>query len=252
MGTAITRHPKTSLPQRASGHGFTLIELAVVLVVLGALGMLVTSSYSGVDATRAQQRAKAEAEAAHSAVRMFVLTTRRLPCPDLSGDGREGNAAGVCTAGAQLGLLPYQTLGLAPTRMGYGVFRASGADLVAPAIAASTGPMDDGTAPLREALIAAAALPVSTNNPYTTGDGGQLGSESCASNPVSNPAFVIVAPATDRDGNADVFDGVNTGLPNAGRCIAAPSRPFDATYDDVVVAESAHALLGWLTARSRL
>lgn len=253
MGIAANRARAVPQRLRASRRGFTLVELAVVLVVLGALGMLVTSSFSGVDATRAQQRAKAEADTARLALRTFVLATRRLPCPDSSGDGREGNAVGTCPAGLQLGWLPYETLGLAPTRIGYGVFRdpALGADLVAAAAAAAATPFDDGTLVLRRSLAAAAASPVSSNHPYTTGDGALLGAESCAANMISNPAFVIVAPATDRNGDGDLFDGVNTGLPNAGHCIAAPSRAFDATYDDVVVIESAQALLGWLAASSR-
>jgi prepilin-type N-terminal cleavage/methylation domain-containing protein len=249
MASRPTPAPRPCWPVR----GFTLLELAVVLVALGALGMLVMASFSGVDATRARQRALAEAEAARMALRTFALATRRLPCPDSSGDGREGDAAGNCPDGRQLGWLPYETLGLAPMRLGYGVFRdaANGADLVAPVSPAPAPRLDDGTPALRSALAAAAAAAVSSNHPYTTGDRALLGAENCAGNVIANPALVIVAPATDRDGDGDPFDGVNTGLPNAGLCIAAPSRGFDATYDDVVVTESAQALLGWLAAGSR-
>lgn len=236
---------------RSGTAGFTLLEVAVVLVVLGTLGMLVTSSFSGVDATRARQRAGAEAQAAASALRMFVLASRRLPCPDANGDGREGDASGACPPTLKLGWLPYETLGLAPTRLGYGVFRAGpGADLVVPRTTADTR-FDDGTLALRSTLAAAAGATPGSDRPYTTGDGMQLGNENCAGNVVANPAFIVVAPATDRDGDGDLFDGVNTGLPNNGNCIAAPSRTFDANYDDVVVTDSAHALLGWVTARSR-
>lgn len=235
-----------------SARGFSLLELAIVLAVLGALGVLVTSSYAGVDATRAQQRARAEAEAARMALRTFALATRRLPCPDANGDGREGNAAGNCVAGLELGWLPWETLGLAPQRLVYGVFRdaANGADLVAPGSTADA-PFEDGTPALRRTLAAVARLAISSRHPYTTGDRAALGAETCAGNVVANPAVLIIAPASDRNGDGDLFDGVNTGLPSAGYCIAAPSRAFDATYDDVVVTESAHALLGWLAAQSR-
>lgn len=237
---------------RRPAAGFTLVELAIVLAVLGALGVLVTTSFSGVEATRAHQRAQAEAEAARLALRTFLLATRRLPCPDTSGNGREGDASGACPPGAQRGWLPYETLGLAPQRLGYAVYRdaARGADLVAPARTAAAGAFGDGTYDLRKALAAAAAATVARDHPYTTGDGAALGVEDCAGHAVANPALAIVAPATDRNGDGDPFDGVNTGWPGAGLCIAAPTRAFDAAYDDVVVTEGAPALLGWLAAHS--
>ncbi|MBF0371013.1 MAG: hypothetical protein HQL52_16310 [Magnetococcales bacterium] len=62
----------------------------------------------------------------------FAATHSRLPCPDLNDNGYEGDASGNCTAGQQVGTVPWRTLRLAdPTLDGmgvavrYGVFRDS-------------------------------------------------------------------------------------------------------------------------------
>lgn len=244
-----------SRPGRAAG--VTLVELAVVLSIVGLLGVVVGTGLGDVARMGDAANAHADAERARQAVRAFALRHQRLPCPDLSafGDGAREGLAGNCPAGAQVGWLPYESLGLArpdrEQRLRYAVSRAGAADLVVPGAA---GAALEGGTPLRAALAAAARQARGTNRPYLTGPGTGASPEDCAL-VQSNPAFVLVAPARDADGvglTHPGFDGVNAAMAGAGQlCIAAPSRPADARYDDVVVAEGASALLGWLAAQTR-
>lgn len=219
-------------------RGATLIELAIALAVFGVLGLLVSSAWSGFAEQRERQRAQAQGEQARQELRAFALREGRLPCPDFSGDGREGDSAGNCPVAAQLGWLPRASLGMTaqpPSRRElYGVYRATSADPVQPG-------------GLSVALRQVQRTAVSTAHPFITGDGGLLGAEDCQGNQVAHPAFVVVAPVRARGVHRNGFDGVHAGLPgNSSVCVAAPSRRPDARYDDVVIAESAPLLLGWL------
>ncbi len=254
--------PRLRIDRPASREaGVTIVELAVVLAILGLIGVGVTAGYSEAARIRASNDARADAESARQAIRAFVLRNKRLPCPDVTPNGlgaREGDAAGTCPAGAQIGWLPYESLGLTPPegkdRMRYAVGRAGGADLVAPAALPGT-PDLDRTGRLRAALGGAARLTPTTTRPFLTGAGSPASPENCTQ-VQSNPAFALVAPADDRDqqgaGSAAGFDGIHVSMATSNSlCIAAPARPAGADYDDVVVAESATALLGWLATQTR-
>ncbi|HVI26106.1 MAG TPA: prepilin-type N-terminal cleavage/methylation domain-containing protein [Xanthomonadaceae bacterium] len=238
--------------------GFTILELAIAVSIVGLLGAIVSSAYFRLADVRARAAAQAQAEQARQAVRLFALRNRRLPCPDLSagGNGAREGIGGSCATGAQVGWLPYESLGLARpepgARLRYAVSRAAGADLVAPAAATDIGEPDfDGDARLRAALALSANLPASTARPFVTGRGTPADPASCT-RVVANPAFAIVAPVRDRDADGTGFDGQNLQMAATGStCMAAPARAMDDRYDDVVVAESASALLGWLAANTR-
>ena len=125
-------------------------------------------------------------------------------------------------------------------------------DLVAPP---DLGTIDfDGVARLRSALSQAAKLARGSDRPFLTGRGSAADPESC-SHIVANPAFALIAPVADRDDVGSThpgFDGLNRAMADtSAHCIAAPGRAMDATYDDVVLAESASTLLGWLATTTR-
>lgn len=93
--------------------GFSLVEMAIVLVILGfVLGALLLP-------LRAQREQAAQLqtintlETAKQALLGFAQANGRLPCPAIAGSGIAApNASGACTQ--QVGFLPATTLGLQP------------------------------------------------------------------------------------------------------------------------------------------
>ncbi|MGH8084315.1 MAG: type II secretion system protein [Lysobacter sp.] len=255
------RHRRSRLHGHVRRHadGFTLVELAITVSIIGVLSLVVSSAYFSIAEVRARALAQGQAEVARQAIRAFLLKNKRLPCPDRSAGGNGGREglAGTCPAG-QVGWLPYESLGLAlpvpSVRMRYAVSRTAAADLVEPAGGTSGGFDFDGNGRIRNTLVATAKLSPSSARPFLTGVGTPSDAESCA-HVVSNPAFALIAPVSDRDASGGAhagFDGINQQMATAdSTCIAAPGRAMDASYDDVVVAESASALLGWLAAHTR-
>lgn len=234
-------------------RGFTLIELSIVLVVLG----LLAAASLGAFADREGRRIDASAEAARieAAVVAFARLQHRLPCPDTSADGREGGADGVCPIGTETGWVPYESLGLAnpPTaqRARYLVYRNGAADADLAVLAERTGDPEGTTGHLSRndllaALANAAAQPVAAGHLHITGDGGTEGPEDCATNRRHHPAFALILPGEDRDGNGNGFDGLHAAVPASGACIASPDRAASIDYDDHVLAHGLTTLAGHL------
>lgn len=101
---------------RNAQTGFTLIEMAVVLVIVGLLlgGMLVPLA-AQMETDRRKETA-AKLESIREALIGFAVINGRLPCHDTNGDGLPG--PGACNTGANqrnVGGLPYATLGVSPT-----------------------------------------------------------------------------------------------------------------------------------------
>jgi prepilin-type N-terminal cleavage/methylation domain-containing protein len=112
---------------RRKQSGFTLIELAIVLVIVGVLiGSFLGTLGSRIDTTR-RAEAQEDLENIKSALLGYAFSSGGpyLPCPctadcDADADnpavqpGQENRAGGTCTAGAAVGYLPWGTLGLKP------------------------------------------------------------------------------------------------------------------------------------------
>lgn len=249
--------PSPRPPRHAAG--FTLVELAVVVGVLGLLAMTMTSAFDSIGQARQHNAARAHAESARQALRAFAMRNKRLPCPDTSdvGDrGREADGAGpgVCTD--NIGWLPYESLGLETpvraSRLRYGVYRASAdSDLVAPQPTSADAPDLEGSGGFIAALSRGAGAAPSTSQPHYA---AEAVAADCGG-AVANPAFVLVAPVANRDGlggDHPNFDGIHRAFAEGnGRCVAHPGYPGDAAFDDLVVAESHTTLLGWVMTVTR-
>lgn len=261
------RHPPARLGP-GTRSGFSLVELAVVVGVLGLLTMTALSAFDNLGQARRHNAARAHAETARQALHAFALRNKRLPCPDLSGTGDSGfeGSNGACSATGNVGWLPYASLGLElpvrGERLRYGVYRGTAnTDLVAPARESADQPDLEyiggfGSALSRIVANTPTAPQASQPHYISGGTPTQCGSGGTGTRMV-NPAFVLVAPVAARDGDGGGGDGGFDGANNRafaqgnGTCVTPPDYPGDERYDDLVVAESATALLGWLMATTR-
>ena len=143
MQTPSSPSPANVSPTQVSG--FSLVEIAVVLVILTILLSIVAVPL----ATQVEQRRVDETqkflEGAKDALYGFAAANGRLPCPATGGAGQESPVGGgACTA--LVGFLPAVTLGLTPVdafgfaidawadgnplrRIGYAVSNSNGAAL---------------------------------------------------------------------------------------------------------------------------
>lgn len=102
-------------------RGFSLIEMAVVLVILG---LVIAGLIAPIDAqleARDRRQTLGGMEHALDALYGYAVMHGRLPCPDVDGDGLPdpafdpANAASAaCTADAGDGFLPWAELGVPP------------------------------------------------------------------------------------------------------------------------------------------
>ena len=97
----------------AQQRGFTLLEMAVVLVIVGLLlGGLLPVISGQMDQQRRNETRKYMDEVRDALLGYAISTAnKRLPCPDSNGDG---TAEAACsTVAQQVGTLPYKDLGVA-------------------------------------------------------------------------------------------------------------------------------------------
>ena len=104
---------------RKSTSGFTLVEIAIVLLIITALlaGLVPTLS-SQVDQRHVTETVK-QLDEIQQALIGFAVINGRLPCPAdgtiATGLANAGVQKATCAAGANGGVLPWVTLGVAET-----------------------------------------------------------------------------------------------------------------------------------------
>ncbi len=186
----LTMHRLPFRRHRSLQVGFTLIELAIVLVILGlVLGGLVVPL-----ATQVQSRKVNETEAIIGEIKEslygYAIANGRLPCPaTIAANGmenRRNDDAGIgpidaqtdgCRGGSYSGLLPWATLGVPEmdawgNRFRYRVtneFTRANGDATAIGFCVSPGPVVPGTDPnaCTLELMDAGDLIVETRDPTT-------------------------------------------------------------------------------------
>lgn len=97
-------------------RGFTLIEIAIGLMIMGLVSMGLIATLRELAEQRRLVETRALLTQAREALLAFVATNGRLPCPALAAsNGHESvlsNVGGVRTCTASVGFLPAVTLGL--------------------------------------------------------------------------------------------------------------------------------------------
>lgn len=111
------RRGLSALPAIANGDdGFTLVEMAVVLVIIGLLlGGLLLPLGTQLENDR-RKETQAALETIREALIGYAVVNGSLPCHDTNGDGQPG--PGACNGGANqrnVGGLPYGLLGVSAT-----------------------------------------------------------------------------------------------------------------------------------------
>ena len=96
--------------------GFTLVEIAIVLVIIGiTLGGLLVTLTAQID-QRDYSQTKQSMEEIRDALLGYALSHGYLPCPAISSvNGAEDRTAGICTGGKRVGFLPWAELGVNKT-----------------------------------------------------------------------------------------------------------------------------------------
>ena len=187
--------------------GFTLLEIAVVMVIIGLL------AGSGISLMRILTERKARNESAgylqqvRSTLIGFAENNGRLPWADNNADGVEDN-------GVTLGSLPFQTLQITPVDSYTRVLRYE---------------VNSQLTTSRTVTCAALQAGLTGRPAVVDADGS----------PTSFPvAFVLVsAGPMDADNNGNVFDNINTGTHQGNNANGTPnylrSPPLTGNFDDL-------------------
>ncbi|MDH7942547.1 type II secretion system protein [Pseudohongiella sp. SYSU M77423] len=225
-------------------QGYSLLELAVVIVVAGVL----LTAGAGLYVQRAEQARDVSHQAlvavADDAIAGFLFARARMPCP-ATGDN------GIENCQAVIGQLPYRSLGLAEPLLNTAGQALTYAVYNQPSV---TNTQDAALTLLKDRLqpFFADATPAVASAQEL---GYQNGLDFCqalviaASKPPSsahlnvgqsddnyiNVAYVLINPgARDSDGDGQLLDGVNSAMSDDSPRAAYPDQPADANYDDQV------------------
>lgn len=208
---------------RTATAGFSLIELAVVLVIIGLmLGGLLVPLGTQIESDKRKENA-ATLESIKDALIGFAIINQRLPCPDTNADGRE-DCPSVAPDGGPKGL-PFADLGVSRNDAWGNPWRYA----VTNAFTLLATPIDHTT--------------VGNINVGTTNNG-------CVNALLARnvPALVWSNGKTD---NGGVLEGENTGVNNS--CyIDAGYRQVAPLFDDMLVWIPPGLLLNRMAAAGRL
>ena len=200
-----------------NSRGFTLIEIAIVMVIIGVL------AGGGVSLMGMLTKRKARIESinylnqAQAALISFAEINGRLPWADTSGDG-------IQNPGAASGNLPYQSLKLSPTDPYKRNLRYE---------------LNANLGSGRTASCSALRFGLTGGPDVVDADGAT------ASIPIA--AILVSAGAMDADSDGNVFDDINAGAHQGDNRDGNPNyirHPSVDTFDDLVIYLGENELYG--------
>jgi len=190
MITCISSHPKHTPIQKL--FGFSLVEMAVVLVILGVLlGSLIAPISTQRDLSK-QREVESQLEEIHRALMGFAAINGRLPCPATNtsvGQAAPNTATTACTQ--EHGFLPGRTLGLSGSYDNNNLLR------------------DPWNNPLRYSLSSASGGAYSnqiTSN-LLAGSYRVCRANTCAANEILSENLVAMVVSIGKNGNDPVTSG---------------------------------------------
>ena len=234
--------------------GFTLIEMAVVMVIVGIVVSIIATVLPSLILTSKIKKARALLEKADYSLEGYLIANNRLPCPDIDGDGiADPNNGNDCNCYA--GDLPYHSIGLSngndvwgnPIR--YSVYGAAGSPPVIDltnTFASADEFRDKGLIPAENEIAAG------DDGILGTGDDGFFSAKAYTTftdindSPVSltnaGQAYILISGGPkDLSQPPGFFDDLND---TADLQFDAPNKLLSPTYDDLVRARSVSYLLG--------
>lgn len=202
--------------------GFSLVELALLLTIIGLLGQPLLKFVAAIKNLPAFANSNGSSgsgvntlDQAESALNGYILAHGRLPCPDTTASNA---GVEVCSGSTSIGWLPVRTLGLNLTqKVRYGVYRATSAT---PALDMDLASLPDRYKPLLPDRLNAMA-PINLNGlDFCAGLrnlAGTVGAAVLTAGAQHIPVAYGLAVAgagdmdnvTDVDGRKSVFDGLN-------------------------------------------
>lgn len=243
--------------RRQVQSGYSLPELALVIVVLGLLVIAATTVIRDTQKMSDSVEAQALFQRADNALSGFIYANGRLPCPAAAG------VAGVEDCGLTNGVLPYQALGMAAQlrnqeglEFRYAVYAKTGAttldaqlnrklDRIQPFYATATPatPLSSTSQNLANASDMDLCRALSNGWDATTDAAYAHTTDGSA---LHHIAYVLADPGViDADLNTtlpSLFDGNNP----AGVKFELPSRGVSASYDDRVHAVYFDEIWEWI------
>jgi prepilin-type N-terminal cleavage/methylation domain-containing protein len=209
---------KTFMPlKKIDNKGFTLIEIAIVLVIIGLLAGGGVSLMGVLSERKTRSETLEYLDGAMAALINFAKINGRLPWADSNGDGNEDS-------GSSTGTFPFQTLRFRPA--------------------------DVQKRPLKYALNS--NLGNNLPNSCSALRGGLSGAPLVVDSDGASTAFPVAAVLIssgpkDADGDGNVFDGVTTGTHQGDNTDGNPDYiryPPNNSFDDLLVYIGEYALYG--------
>ena len=234
--------------------GFSLIEMAVVMVIVGIVISIIATVLPSLIQITKIKKARALLEKADYSLEGYLIANNRLPCPDINGDGiADPNNGNDCNCYA--GDLPYHTIGLSngddvwgnPIR--YSVYGAAGSPSMIDLTNIFTDEddfRDNGMIPAENEIAAG------DDGTPGTGDDSFISTkayttftdinDSAVSSTRAGQAYILISGGPkDLSAPAGFFDDLND---NLDLQFDAPNKLLSPTYDDLVRARSVSYLLG--------
>jgi len=210
--------PFRSRPAPERRGGFTLIELAFVLVILGILVSMGAGLIPLLVNQNKLNESRAIVKEAKTAIIGYALATGRLPWAAASTDGTE-------TVNRRRGYLPHETLGI------------PGTDSYNSPLFYSVDPYLAASSTIEELKGRLVELINESHAPGLFCDGTSI-----------RAAFVVISPGKNREADAPNDDNNNGIVSQTGddNQFAKPGDPQTSNYDDILDAVTLSYLLGRL------